>query len=520
MVKCFAKVAFFMIAFMPTMVAANDQTLQLYEPPLFADKERLNKIQKILPFLDIMYKEYATKHHFPGYAFGIMVDGKLVYSGGGGYTNISKKIAVTPHSMFRIASMTKSVTAMAILKLRDEGKLQLDDPVDRYLPALKSQQLTQDAPVITIRHLLTHNAGLPQDDPWADRKLAETETDFLALFNKGISFSNVPGVTYEYSNLGYTLLGYIIKKVSGVPYQEYIAKNIWQKLGMQEATWEFTEVNDEQLVQGYRWIDGQWQEEPLLHDGSYGAMGGMITSIESFSRYVAAHQTAWPPRNEIETGPLRRSSLREMHWPLLVEESNLASQGSSSECVVTKAYGYGLHWWRDCQGRIYIKHNGGLPGFGSNWTIMPEYGIGVILFANVTYAPADNINMQVLETLIKEAQLKPRVLPVSPMLKKRQEALVKLLPHWNKALESGHFADNFFLDYPLDFLKKESTSLFKQAGNIVRVGSVVPENQLRGYFMLEGEKADIKVRFTLTPENPALIQYVHIEKMLKNHASF
>src|ERR1700741_1365882 len=128
-----------------------------YHPPSFTDADRLKKLQAFFPIVDKIYKEYAEKNHFPGYAFGIMLDGKLVYSGSGGYSDIDKKIPATTRSMFRIASMSKSFTAMAILKLRDEGKLKLDDPVSKYIPGMSGQKLTNDAPEITIKNLLTHS---------------------------------------------------------------------------------------------------------------------------------------------------------------------------------------------------------------------------------------------------------------------------------------------------------------------------------------------------------------------------
>src|SRR5437899_3048584 len=98
-----------------------------YFPPYFQDKNRLAKIQLMFSKIETMYQEHAKTYHFPGYAFGIMLDGKLIHTGSGGYTDIQKKIPATHQSMFRIASVTKSFTAMAILKLRDQGKLNLDD---------------------------------------------------------------------------------------------------------------------------------------------------------------------------------------------------------------------------------------------------------------------------------------------------------------------------------------------------------------------------------------------------------
>lgn len=493
---------------------ANRQKIQPYLPPSFTDSDRLAKIQAVFPEIDAMYKDYAEKNHFPGYAYGIMLDGKLVYSGSGGFIDLDKKIPASPQSMFRIASMTKSFTALAILKLRDEGKLKLDDPVYHYIPEIQKQQLTEDAPVITIRDLLIHSAGFPSDDPWADRKLSKTDKDLITLLEKGIFFSNVPGTAYEYSNLDYTLLGYIIKKITGTSYGKFIAEKIWQPIGMEGAFWDFKEVPAPQLAHGYRWIDENWKEEELLPDGIFGAMGGMITSIESFSRYASLHQLAWPPRDDAETGPIKRSSIREMHQPWRIKE--LVSDfkhPDGCECPLTSGYGYGLNWSRDHLGRVFVGHSGGLPGFGSNWCIMPEYGLGAILFANVTYAAAAKVNPNVLDKLIVTAQLKPRQLPLSKVLRDRQTALVTLLPDWKNAATSEIFAENFFLDYSIESLKKETKNFFAKAGKIISVGDVIPESQLRGYFIMKGEKTDLHVSFALTPENPPVIQQYQIKEV-------
>ena len=486
------------------------QSIAAYRPPFFSDTKRLEKITATFPLVEKLYKDYAEKNHFPGYAFGIVVDGQLVYSGSGGYTRIDNQTVATPRSFFRIASMSKSFTALAILKLRDEGKLKLDDPAYLYIPALKGQSLTTDAPEITIRYLLSHQAGFPEDNPWGDRQLAKTEDDLLNLIKHGLSFSNDPGLQYEYSNLGFTMLGYIIHKVSGIPYEAYIRKNIWEPLQL-NATWEFSKVPDSILAHGYRWINGNWREEALLHDGIYGSMGGMITSIESFSKYVAFQMAAWPARNDAESGPVKRSSVREMQQPwrfnTLIPDY-LYPDGKA--CAIATAYCYGLRFSKDCEGKVFIGHTGGLPGFGSNWNILPEYGIGVLFFANVTYAPTSTANLQVLDTIVHLAGLQPRQLPASPILTQRRNELVQLLPDFTAAESSGIFAVNFFSDYFTESLKKEAGNLFSKAGKIVTIHDVVPENQMRGYFIMDCEKGRIQVNFTLTPETPGLIQEYHI----------
>ena len=491
-----------------------------YKPAVFTDAARLEKIKKAIPVIDSLYKVTAVMNHFPGLAYGIVVDGKLIHTGNYGFTDIEKKIPVTSSSLFRIASMSKSFTAMAILKLRDEGKLKLDDPAYLFIPALKKlKYATSDAPVITVRHLLTHGAGFPEDNPWGDRQLADTDKELIELIEKQVSFSNPPDLSFEYSNLGFALLGRIITEVSGKPYQQYIKENIWQPLGMNTSEWEYGNVAPEKLAHGYRWLNEKWNEETLLHDtkdGSWGAMGGMITSIDEFAHYMALHMAAWPPSNDPDNGPVKRSSVREMHHPWRFNSLNADYKYTDGRnCAVVSAYCYGLGWLRDCDGKVYIAHSGGLPGFGSQWRIMPDYGIGVVAFANRTYAGVGGVNMRVLDTIIKLAQLKPRILPGSQILEQRKNELVKLLPDWTSAEQSGIFAENFFPDYPIDTLKKYARDLYNKAGKIISINEMQAENQLRGSFIIEGEKTNIEIYFTLSPENPALIQEYHIREMKK-----
>lgn len=491
-----------------------------YHPAVFTDTKRMEKIRQAFPVIDNIFKDFAASNHLPGVAYGLVVDGKLVYKGNIGYTDIDKKIPVTSSSLFRIASMSKSFAAMAILKLRDEGKLNLDDPAYFYIPQLKNLKYpTADAPHITIRHLLTHGAGFPEDNPWGDRQLADSDKDLMKLLSKQLSFSNPPGIAYEYANLGFALLGKIITVVSGMRYQDYIKKNIWEPLGMKTTTYEYDDVAPDKLAHGYRWLNNKWNEEALLHDtkdGSWGAMGAMISSIDEFANYMAFHLSAWPPNNAKDDGPIKRSSVREMHhpwrWNGFIPNYKYPD---GRTCAITSAYCYGLGWTKDCDGKTYIAHSGGLPGFGSQWRIMPEYGIGIVSFANRTYAPMGFVNLKILDTIIKIAQLQPMQLPASKILEQRKNELVKLLPDWNNAQQSGIFAENFFPDYPIDTLKKYARDLYAKAGKIISVKEVKPENQLRGSFIIEGEKTDIEIYITLSPENPPLIQEYHIREVPK-----
>jgi CubicO group peptidase (beta-lactamase class C family) len=338
------------------------------------------------------------------------------------------------------------------------------------------------------------------------------------MIKKGITFSTNPGVSYEYSNMGFAMLGLIIKNVSGMSYQKYITDHIFKPLGMNQTYWEYTEVPAEKLAYGYRWINNTWVKQPMEHDGAYGAMGGLITTLTDFSRYVALHLGAWPERDAPETGPLKRSSIREMQFPWNISGFNpsyVFPSGRKGSSVT--AYGYGLSYLKDDLGKRSVGHNGGLPGFGSNWRIFPDYDLGIISFANVTYAPTQFINLKVADSLIHSMQLSPRKVTPSEILQKRQAELVRLLPSWEKAPESGIFAENFFLDYFPDMLGAEAKAIFEKLGLIRSIHEIIPENNLRGTFAIEGEKASAEVYFTLSPENPALIQEYRIRLVKKAH---
>jgi Beta-lactamase len=208
--------------------------------------------------------------------------------------------------------------------------------------------------------------------------------------------------------------------------------------------------------------------------------------------------------------------VREMQHPWRISGLNSSfSYPGGRTCAIVTAYGYGLRWTKDCDGKVFIGHSGGLPGFGSQWLIMPDYGIGVVAFGNRTYSPMGGINMQVLDTLIRMAKLKPRDITVSAILERRKNELMKILPEWKDAEKSGIFAENFFPDYPIDDLRKQSNELFTKAGRIISVKGMKAENNLRGTFVIECENTNLEVYFTLSPENPPLIQEYRIKELVK-----
>ncbi|MBT8313114.1 MAG: beta-lactamase family protein, partial [Maribacter sp.] len=326
-----------------TTIGTSHLVSDFYKAPAFENDNRMEKITELEQEIQEIMVEHASSNNIPGIAYGIVVDNKLAIASATGHINRETQFLAETTSAFRIASMTKSFTAMAILKLRDERKLSLSDPASKYIPEMNTlEYLTNDSPVIDIENLLTMTAGFPEDNPWGDRQLDETDQMLINLIEQGISFSNVPSHHYEYSNTGYAMLGKIITNITSLPYQEYIREHILKPLGMNNTYWEFNNIPEELLAIGYRWEDEQWKLEPMLHDGSFGAMGGLITSIEDFSKYVSFHLSAWPPRSDPDKGPVKRSTLREMHTPQFPFLNTRATDFNNKPCATVSGYGYGL----------------------------------------------------------------------------------------------------------------------------------------------------------------------------------
>ena len=480
--------------------------LSTYQPDYFENDVRTEEIRKLLPDIEQLIKDHASNRRIPGISFGVVVDNELVLTTSTGVINRQKQYPASSSSVFRIASMTKSFTAMAILKLRDEGKLSLSDPAYNYVPEMSSITYnTSDSPTITIRHLLTMTAGFPEDNPWGDRQLDEPNEMLTGMIEEGLSFSSVPAFQYEYSNLGYAMLGNIVGKVSGMPYQDYIRTEILLPLGMTNSFWEFDEIPEEQLAIGYRTKDDGWELEPMLHDGSFGAMGGLITTIEDFSKYVSFHLSAWPPRNDEESGPVKRSTLREMQTQ---QFSRLYANGTDfndDPCSFLRGYGYGLSITRNCNGIRSVSHGGALPGFGSNYVFYPQYGIGLMAFGNLTYTSPWPLR-EIEKLIFNNDNIQPRQLQASDIFNKRKDQVLSFIQSWDEDLEKEIIAENLYLDQDRDTRKERIDEVLRQAGELSEVYEVEPYNKLRGYFKVGGENGDVRVFFTLTPEKEPKVQ--------------
>ena len=490
-------------------------------PPRFADPARRETLALAFPEIDRIMTDFVTRAHVPGAAWGVVIDGELAHSGRTGYADLATKAPVEPDTAFRIASMTKSFTAMAILKLRDEGRLSLDDPAEKYVPELKGLVYpTTDSAKITVRHLLSHAEGFPEDNPWGDRQLEDTDEQLSGMMRRGIPFSTSPGTAYEYSNYGFAILGRIVTNVSGRPYKDYIQANILAPLKMTATTLERSELPAGKLALGYRWEDDQWKAEPILGHGSFGSMGGMITTVPDLARYVAAYLDAWPPHDGPETAPIRRSSLREMQQVWRPAPAFVGRSPSGAIQLNTGGYAYGLRVSQTCDFRLVVAHSGGLPGYGSQMRWLPEYGVGIIAFGNLRYTGWQSPIDAAVAALAKTGGLQPRVIEPSPALVAAREAAAGLVVRWDDALADRIAAENLFLDTDKPHRRAELDRLHEQVGACTAgTGFDTVENALRGDWTMSCERGRVKVAITLAPTMPPKVQYLAARQVRPDEAA-
>ena len=452
--------------------------------------------------IDTALAAFAEEHEIPGLVAGIVQDGRLAHVTPLGLADIEGGRKVGPDTAFRIASMTKNMTALAILALRDRGLLALDAPLGEYLPQFASvPAATSDSPPVSLRHLLTHTAGFVTDDPWGDRVLGMTPAELDSLIATGALFARPPGLAFEYSNLGYALLGRVLTNVSGEPYQAFIRRTILEPLGMVRTTFDAPDAARGDYAFGYRLDEGQWSRERIEPDGEVGAMGGLATTVPDYARYVAFLLSAWPARDDPDSGPVRRASVREM---VLWHAPPFPNEPVDGRVTPPSAYGYGLMSTADRDLGRRVHHSGGLPGYGSHVLLMPERGWGVMAFGNRTYAQMSRITLRVAE-LLHEAAPPPAAAKPSAMLARAIDAVVAAYTAGRIEVAGKTFAVNFLLDMPARLRDIELASLKQRLGE-GRLEKIEPLHALAARFTLACERGRLQATIILAPGPEAGIQ--------------
>lgn len=460
--------------------------------------------------IDAAFDRWQAGAHVPGYVYGVVLDGRLVHVHASGVKTVDGA-PVGPDSLFRIASMSKAFTALAILKLRDDGKLSLDDLAETHVPELANLTYpTADSPRIRVRDLLSHLGGFVTDDPWGDRQQVMTEAAFTAFLEGGVPFTRTPQTAFEYSNLGYALLGRIVTNASGRPYNDYIEQEIMRPLGMTSTGYDVFAADQDRRALGYRWENDVWSREPDMIHGVFGAMGGVQTSADDYAKWIAFLLSAWPARDAPDTGPVRRSTVREMAQGLNFVSARSRTGSDGKPCAVATAYAKGLTSGTDCELGAYLTHGGGYPGYGSNMVLAPERGLGVFSFANRTYAGTGGATFDAAVKLAVSGLAPARTLPASPALTSAYEALGRIWTAGDVAVAEDRLAMNFLMDRSVENWRTTLATLKADAGACAADPPFITTGALSANFSWTCDKGRVEGRLLLAPTTPATIQAINL----------
>ncbi|MCZ3388190.1 MAG: beta-lactamase family protein [Actinomycetia bacterium] len=461
----------------------------------------------------------------PGMAYAVVSGGVVIHSSGLG--SLALPAGPTPHgaTVFRIASMTKSFTAAVLLGLRDDGQLSLDAPVVDYVPELAAGGAA--ARTITVRQLLTMGGGFLSDDPWGDRQQDLLISDFRSLVGQGLTPLWIPGLRFEYSNLGYALLGLVIEGVTGRTYREVVESRLLHPLGMASSGFDVDSFRGRTVASGYVRRSTGWVEEPIAGSGAFSPMGGLLSTINDLAIWVgcfqSAHGTELGAAQGRESLPLRPSSLIEMQVTQRLVAATAAgtAAGPSGAAPEVTGYGFGLFETFRSWGRS-VYHSGGYPGFGSHMRWHPASGLGIVAIANGTYAPMSTVATAALGDLViqLEAPLRPPAVSLR-MLDVAQASVTDWLkgtdPDGETAVAVRALcADNVEVDVPWP----ERVAVWHTFRRSVGALHTVPGSKSRPSpgsvsWQMSGEQTGNRIRITVSmaPHDPRLIQSVQLQSI-------
>jgi D-alanyl-D-alanine carboxypeptidase len=336
----------------------------------------------------------------PGIVVGVVKDQELVWGRGFGFADINAKLPMTPATKFRMASHSKLFTAIAIMQLREDGKLHLDDPVAKYLTWFKAKPAGDDDGPITIEQLLSHSAGLQREagDHWTSFEFPTADELRHLYADRQAAFA--PSVRWKYSNLAYSVAGMIIEQVSGERWADYVDHNIFKPLGML-ATSVDKNVPGLAVPYGRRMPDGTREVLPFVDARGMAAATGVTSNLEDMAKFVSAQFRRGP---RVGAQIVSTGSLREMHRVRSVEENWTSGTG----------LGFDITRIKD---RTYVGHGGGYPGNTTQTLIQLDDKVGVIVLTNTNDSNPSDIARQLMATVgqaVAKASAKPATVAWDP----------------------------------------------------------------------------------------------------------
>jgi CubicO group peptidase (beta-lactamase class C family) len=421
-----------------------------------------------------------------------------------------------PETVYRIASCSKSFTATMLMILRERGLLNLDAPITDFVPEFvqATGERAYDPP--TVRMLMSMSSGLPTDDPWADRQESISNETLRAIAASGVHLTSAPGTKFQYSNLGYALLGQVVESVTGRALREVVKEEILLPLDLLETGYDKEIVSDQQLARGYRkGVDG-WVELPYSNAGAFSCIGGLFSNGRDLSRWIRWLASA----NEDSTdssGPLSRAARREMQQ--IVTAINQREDWTDVHAGADRSFGYGLGLFSEYDKRFgqFVSHSGGYPGFSSHMRWHVPTGLGVVVLENGTYSGAWTTATRLLELVLEEDDFHLANVDVWPMAVEKAEQANSLIREWDEALANQIFEENVALDTPLSERRQHIETLIDELGGLSPTSQMLiqddkAESPLQVVWKVPAVNGALLCEVGLSPKTPSLIQTFEISK--------
>ncbi len=377
-------------------------------------------LQTLIPDIEHLAETKVAKYRLPGMALGIVRDQELAWFGGFGAADLDLGKKPTEHTIARIASVTKTFTMTAIMQLRDQGRLNLEDPLVQHIPEFASARAVRgNLEGVTLRRLLTHRSGLVTESPthgWNDLDFPSREEMLAKLPETGVVIPQ--DSAFKYSNLAFGLLGEVVYRITGTPYTEYVHANIIEPLGLTSTVFDLTDELRPHFFVGYNPTAYQDRPEhaPYAHLNGISSAGQLHSTVSDLAKWISFQfQTDGGDRCGAQV--LKGQTLVEIQQPQYVE-----SDWSAGQCLGWRATRMGNH--------IYYNHGGGIHGFGTQvWFNVPSK-TGVVVLINM-WPPHGGLEMaeEVLE-MVLGADKAVQPVPAQPTLEPTPEALQRFIGYY------------------------------------------------------------------------------------------
>ncbi len=418
---------------------------------------------------------------------------------------------------FPIASITKSFVACAALIARDRGALSLNDPITDYIPEFSASGTVEDpcAPP-TLGMLLSMSGGLTEDNAWVDPFIDATEEAVLAQVARGLRYSHLPGNTFEYSNLGFTLAGLAVGRAVGRPIEDFVRDEIFVPLGLTSTCFDNAAAPDIRRATGYQLdLIGEWQAYPYTASAAFAAAGGIMSTVRDLATWITWLGSAFRPPVAGDVDALSRASRREMQRMWIVDLPALSTTvGGGLQATIT-GYGLGLGIGLDLHRGLMVAHGGGLPGFLLYVLWHPDSGNGVVSLTNSHRGNASALCVQTLgRTLARDNTAAGTVVLWRETMDLR-EAAERLIRDWDDELAAEILSDNVDFDRPLAQRRAEIAGFVEEIGPLVAapptVNIVSAATSADLTWSIPGERGELICMIHLTPVQPARIQEIVVQ---------